>query len=278
LEQNLDYPRDVVAKEVVFYCGACRMEEQLFRSLMLLPIGVIPAQIGAMLLFGRSRKLESNEISIMTLLKNYWATECADERDKVFAMLGILPENNELKSLEISYHVTTAMLYLNIMEKITLHAIRPDSILYHVGMDSETLRRALRLDRESILSTRLFAKPALVSQTLQRPRLDFRSHCLVYAVVNSHSQGTREAVTQFSTRELGFDGVETSQTQWLTKAPVMVNDPVYFDVKPMGQPLWHCWIFRKARTTIPEYVGLAINVQRPARTRTWIFASSRNIF
>lgn len=118
------------------------MEEQLFRTLTLSNLGILRAQIAATLIFDRSRKVQATEVNTMTLLGNYWATESADERNKIFATLGILPENNGLKSPEISYHVTTATLYFDVIEKMTFREVTPEGI----GMDSETLRRSLRLD------------------------------------------------------------------------------------------------------------------------------------
>jgi hypothetical protein len=54
--------------------------------------------------------------SLDQLLKAYWRTECSDPRDKVYALLGLVRQSGQARTLEVDYSITMQQLYQRVLE------------------------------------------------------------------------------------------------------------------------------------------------------------------
>ena len=253
-------PEILLAKEVVFHCGASQIKEQLFRNVMLLPLGRTPAHIGAMILFDRSiivQSTEANKQNIMTLLESYWDTDCADERDKVFAMLGVLPEDDELRCLEINYHVATARLYLDVIETKLFRSSEAISM----GKNCEVLRRALRLDWGTIIAAMTSQGTCVTSQIFGSRDFELIVYCSLHTMRSSSLQTDRRGLTSFSMGDCTVGYTNKPPKYWETKSQVQINDLACFDsadVAILQNGHCICLLFREGPFNTMKYVGLAI--------------------
>lgn len=81
------------------------------------------------------------------LIIKYGRTNCLDERDKVYALLSILPENDRARSLKIDYSLTAAQLYAQIFDLLKFDW--PGN----AWGEADALRHALRLEWSQIAAT-----------------------------------------------------------------------------------------------------------------------------
>jgi hypothetical protein len=63
---------------------------------------------------------KTGDYGLSMLLAAHSSSECVNELDKVYALLGILPEEAPVGSLEIDYFITTAKLFLRTVVKLNL--------------------------------------------------------------------------------------------------------------------------------------------------------------
>lgn len=75
--------------------------------------------------------------SLDQLLGVYWRAECSDPRDKVYALLGLVYQHDQARTLEIDYSITTRQLYDLVREKGYVRAETLRRALGHTEVDSE---------------------------------------------------------------------------------------------------------------------------------------------
>jgi Heterokaryon incompatibility protein (HET) len=138
-----------MAKQLVIYCGRSEIEEDQFRKLLqeLSAMGPLDGYDKQVILLATQRDADGYTFrqSLDELLAVYWRTECFDSRDKVYALLGLVRNDDPARSLEVDYTITTQQLH--------------DHLLGKGFVKAETLKLAFRTPWSEILAEQYHNNP-----------------------------------------------------------------------------------------------------------------------
>ena len=137
-----------MAGAVLFLCGSSQVTRTRLSTIFedVWTNGVMTDSMSRVKYLIDGQKLfNTNDIHMIdshlpALIKQYGRTECFDERDKVYALLSIIPENDPVRSLDIDYSITPTQLFAQIFELLKFDW--PGD----AWVEADALRQSLRLE------------------------------------------------------------------------------------------------------------------------------------
>lgn len=145
---------------------------------------------------GRIRRHAAERSRLPRLLRQYWRTKCADQRDKIYALLGILPEDDQAGALSIDYSISASQLYARVCEVLKYF---PGVINPGETSNTEILRCALQLTWSQIAGLSYEVETDYISSSLKTMHYDPELAELVVDIDETPSVGQLSSVTTFTT-------------------------------------------------------------------------------
>ena len=213
-----------MAKELAFVCGTQQVGERSFQRFLqevptLCPITEREEKILALATHrvpGEGGQYIGTR-SLAQLLTEYWNTDCADVRDKIYALLGLLPKYDAARSVPVDYAATRTQLFLRVVDLLDFFT---DS-----STGAEALAHALELTWPAILTAmRTDAwRGTWFPERYASIRVVARGHPTDIAPFNCQGDSKQEPQFSFSTA-----GPSSCDEQiWVTACTIQYSDDCY---------------------------------------------------
>ena len=187
------------AQAAVVYCGTKYVQAR-FLSLAPLLIGLIPdphCQAVLDILPGPARKDSwwSQSRDLYTLLRNFGRSEAQDERDKIYALLGMLSYANKPHMLLPDYKKTTQDLTLDVIR--FLYFDKPDVLMpYQLGTIYNLLPKLRALNKIALKRQVELSQKETMSIILQRIDFEITGEMIIAATAHNSDREVMELLFQ----------------------------------------------------------------------------------
>ena len=251
-----------MAKELFIMCGDHTLtDSQLYRLLRELsamgPMGPHDKRAISLALEARPVRVGDQYRggrSLADLLLLYWDTNCTDERDKVYAFLGILPAADPRNSLEVDYSLSS----MELLKRVQDHYALGEAAL-------GALRRALKVSWSALIAGRNVSERT-ANTTVDAVKDLFlgrgQSISHISATYQNHDVGCNRCILRESKQ------FYSCETLWSTRCEIQSGDLCF----PTTERKNYSLLIRSQQSGL-EYIGSAYNSSIVPR----LFVDSHNL-